>query len=314
MKCEECLRLIDLHFDGELDGRESADVMAHLGVCAACARLYRNLREEQSLYLRYGCDSTESPSFWDEVMSRVEADKTAAPDTLAARLRRLFAGARPTLAAPRFSPLVTAAMLLAAVVLTAALMLYVRPRDGGPGASATVEHKGGGTVTPQPPARGEVAQEVSSEAPAGGEAGEGSAHLNAEANPGAAEEIHGARGGGRLGAKPAVVKPAAVKLAKGDAPVLSHGAAAPAPERLIQEAERKYLSAIAALSHDVGRRRRQMDAETIDSFERTLAVVDRAIAETRAAARRHPRDPVVVQYMMAAYAKKVDLLRGMAQD
>ncbi|HJQ35063.1 MAG TPA: zf-HC2 domain-containing protein [Pyrinomonadaceae bacterium] len=309
MKCEECLRLIDLHFDGELSRRESADVTAHLGVCEACAREYRNLREEQSLYLQYGCDSTESPSFWDEVMSRVEADKVSAPDTLAARLRRLFAGARPTLAAPRFSPLVTAAMLLVAVGLTAALMVYVRPRDGGPGASATVEHKGGGTVTPQPAARGEVAQEASSEVPAGEEAGGGRDHLNAEENSGTAEEIHSARGGGRFRAKPAVVR-----LAKGDAPALSPGAAEPAPERLIQEAERKYLSAIAALSRDAGRRRRQMDAETIDSFDRTLAVVDRAIAETRAAARRHPRDPVAVQYMMAAYAKKVDLLRGMAQD
>ncbi len=314
MKCEECLQLIDLHFDGELHGPEAAAVTAHLGGCEACARQYRNLREEQSLYLRYGCDSTESPSFWDEVLSRVEADKVSAPDTLASRLRRLFAGARPTLAAPRFSPLLTAVMLLAAVGLTAVITSYVRTRDNGSGALATSEYKGGGAVTPQPAARGEVAQEVSPEVPAGEDAGGGRGHLNAEENHGTAEEIHSARGGGRLGAKPAVVKPAVVRLAKGSAPVLPHGATQPAPERLIQEAERKYLSAIAALSHDVGRRRRQMDAETIDSFDRTLAVVDRAIAETRAAARRHPRDPVAVQYMMTAYAKKVDLLRGMAQE
>jgi phage gp29-like protein len=86
------------------------------------------------------------------------------------------------------------------------------------------------------------------------------------------------------------------------------------PERLIREAERKYLAAIAALSRDVRRRRPQVDSETMARFERSLAVVDRAIAETRAAARRHPRDPEVVQYMMTAYAKKVDLLREVAQD
>jgi hypothetical protein len=96
--------------------------------------------------------------------------------------------------------------------------------------------------------------------------------------------------------------------------MLTAGRPEDAPERLIQEAERKYLTAIATLSRDVGRRRPQLDVETMTRFERTLAVVDRAIAETRAAARQHPRDPVVVQYMMAAYAKKVDLLRGMAQD
>jgi hypothetical protein len=82
----------------------------------------------------------------------------------------------------------------------------------------------------------------------------------------------------------------------------------------VREAEQKYLKAIAALSRDVGRRRRALDPETAGRFESGLAAVDRAIAETRAAARRHPRDPVVVQYMMAAYSKKVDLLRDMAQN
>src|SRR4051812_31731123 len=106
MKCEECLQLIDLHFDGELSPVESAGVAEHLTACEPCARRHQTLRDEQSLYLQYGCDSTESPSFWDEVLSRVEADKVSAPDTFAARLRRLLAGARPTLAAPRFSPLV----------------------------------------------------------------------------------------------------------------------------------------------------------------------------------------------------------------
>jgi len=313
MKCEECLQLIDLHFDGELSPGESAAVSEHLTACEPCARRHRQLRAEQSLYLRYGCDSTESASFWDEVLSRVEADKVSAPDTFAARLRRLVAGARLTLAAPRFSPLATAVMLLAAVGLTAAVISYVRPRDNGPGAAAVSEDEGARPVTSQPAARGEIARGESPEAPAG-DAGRGREHLAVEEKHSTAEEVHGARDRGRPGMKPATGKHSGVRAAKGDGPALTPGAQGAAPERLIQEAERKYLSAIAALSRDVGRRRPRMDSETITRFERTLAVVDRAIAETRAAARRHPRDPVVVQYMMAAYAKKVDLLRGMAQD
>lgn len=292
---------MDLHFDGELSPREAAAASAHLGGCEPCARRYKNLRNEQSLYLRYGCDSTESPTFWDEVLSRVEADQTSAPDTLATRLRRRLAGARPTLAAPRFSPLVTAAMLLAAVGLTALIMTYVRPRDNGTGALATSEYKGGGTATSQYGARNNVARDASPVGTAGEVAG-------GAAGPSAAEETRGGRGR----ARPAV-KSSVVRAAKGDGRMLTSGTPEPA-ERLIQEAERKYLSAIATLSRDVGRRRSRMDSETITRFERTLVVVDKAIAETRAAARRHPRDPVVVQYMMAAYAKKVDLLRGMAQD
>ena len=302
MKCEECLQLLDLHLDEELPPREAAAVAAHLGGCEPCARRHQNLRDEQSLYLRYGCDSTEAPSFWDEVLSRVEADKVSAPATLASRVRRRIAGARPTLAAPRFSPLATAAMLLTAVGLTALIMVYVGPRDGGPGAASTSEYQGGGTAAPQSGARNDVAHIAPSGAPAADVA-------DGRPGPLTAEDSHGRRGRGGRG-----TKPSPLRAAKSDGRMPTTETPEPAPGRLIQEAERKYLSAIATLSRDVGRRRPRMDSETITRFERTLAVVDRAIAETRAAARRHPRDPVAVQYMMAAYAKKVDLLRGMAQD
>jgi hypothetical protein len=193
-------------------------------------------------------------------------------------------------------------MLLAAVGVTAAVMIYVRPRDGGGRLTVTSESKGGGAATPQSAALSDVPRGDPTEAPSGDTVGRVPGPLTAE-------ETHS--GPGRV--RP-VKKPSAVRVAKGDGRVFTPGAAEPAPERLIQEAERKYLSAIAALSRDVDRRRPRMDSETMSRFERTLAVVDRAIVETRAAARRHPRDPVVVQYMMAAYAKKVDLLRGMAQD
>jgi anti-sigma factor RsiW len=302
MKCEECLRLLDLHLDEELPPRDAEAVAAHLGGCEPCARRHQNLRDEQSLYLRYGCDSTESPSFWDEVLSRVEADKVSAPDTLPSRLRRRLAGARPTLAAPRFSPLATAAMLLTAVGLTALIMIYVRPRDDGPSAAATSGYNGAGAAASQSGAGNDAARAASSGAPAGDV-------TDGRPGPLTAEESHGRHGRGWRGTKPSIRR-----AAKGGERTPTAETPEPAPERLIQEAERKYLSAIAALSRDVGRRRPQMDSETITRFERTLAVVDKAIAETRAAARRHPSDPVVVQYMMAAYAKKVDLLRGMAQD
>ena len=39
--------------------------------------------------------------------------------------------------------------------------------------------------------------------------------------------------------------------------------------------------------------------------------LDRTIADTRKAVRQHPDDPVAVQYMLTAYAKKVDVLREM---
>jgi hypothetical protein len=86
-----------------------------------------------------------------------------------------------------------------------------------------------------------------------------------------------------------------------------------APDRLVREAEGKYLAAIRLLSRDVGSRRARLDDDTRARFERTLAAVDRTIADTRRAAREHPRDPVAVQYMLTAYAKKVEVLREMTR-
>jgi hypothetical protein len=85
-------------------------------------------------------------------------------------------------------------------------------------------------------------------------------------------------------------------------------------DRLVKEAEQKYLTAIAILSRDIGRRRSRMDSKTAAQFERSLAAIDRAIADTRRAARRSPDDPVAVQYMLSAYAKKVELLSDMANN
>ena len=80
----------------------------------------------------------------------------------------------------------------------------------------------------------------------------------------------------------------------------------------MREAEQKYLAAISILSRDVNRRRSRLDPETVARFEQTLAAVDRTIAGTRRAVREHPDDPVAVQYMLTAYAKKIDVLREMA--
>ncbi|HKC63843.1 MAG TPA: hypothetical protein VKB86_09410, partial [Pyrinomonadaceae bacterium] len=85
----------------------------------------------------------------------------------------------------------------------------------------------------------------------------------------------------------------------------------PSPDQLIREAEQKYIAAIAMLSRDVNHRRNQLDAQTAIRFERTLAEIDRTIMDTRRAVREHPGDPVAAQYMLTAYAKKVDVLREM---
>ncbi|HEY1404781.1 MAG TPA: hypothetical protein VGB05_11675, partial [Pyrinomonadaceae bacterium] len=85
-----------------------------------------------------------------------------------------------------------------------------------------------------------------------------------------------------------------------------------ATERLVREAESKYLAAIRMLSEDVNRKRTRLDPQVAARFDETLATIDRSIAETRRTVLQQRNDPVAVQYMLSAYAKKVEVMREMA--
>jgi hypothetical protein len=47
-------------------------------------------------------------------------------------------------------------------------------------------------------------------------------------------------------------------------------------------------------------------------YERNLAVVDRALAAARNAAKKNPKDPDAAEFVYAAYQSKVDLLNTVA--
>jgi hypothetical protein len=88
----------------------------------------------------------------------------------------------------------------------------------------------------------------------------------------------------------------------------------PTPAQLVQEAEQKYLTAIAILSRDVNRRRSELDPMVLAKFDASLSEIDRTIRETRRVVRENPEDPIALQYLLAAYSKKVEVLRGMTTD
>ena len=47
-------------------------------------------------------------------------------------------------------------------------------------------------------------------------------------------------------------------------------------------------------------------------YEKNLALVDRALAATRNAAKKNPNDPDAVEFMFTAYQSKVNLLNTVA--
>ena len=84
-----------------------------------------------------------------------------------------------------------------------------------------------------------------------------------------------------------------------------------APVKLIP-GERSYLQAIARLDSTIKSNKKSMRPALQVEYERNLAVVDRAIAATRSAAKSNPNDPAAADFMFAAYQSKVDLLNTIA--
>lgn len=87
-------------------------------------------------------------------------------------------------------------------------------------------------------------------------------------------------------------------------------AAKPAPVKLLP-GERSYLQAIARLDSTIKSQKDMRPALQFE-YQRNLAVVDRAIAATRSAAKSNPNDPDAADFMFAAYQSKVDLLNTIA--
>ena len=76
--------------------------------------------------------------------------------------------------------------------------------------------------------------------------------------------------------------------------------------------ERSYLQAIARLDTTIKSNKNAMRPSLQVEYERNLAVVDRAIAATRNAAKSNPNDSDAADFMFAAYQSKVDLLNTIA--
>jgi hypothetical protein len=280
MKCEECLLVIEEYVDGDLEERDAGRVTAHLAACNSCAAISEDLTREQEIYSYYQRDVEVTPALWNGIKTRIEEENAGRSFGILTNLRELFA---QIFRAPRFSPALAAALVLVTVGITVVVMRYITPNN-----SPSIEQADPGIAK-----YGENPNEK--EETAKGSQGSGGAN---EGNPIKEKEVQELPPVASNSPRPVKRQP---KLAK-----------APTPEELVRQAEEKYLAAIAILSEDVKKRREQLDPNSLEQFQLVLASIDQTIAETRRAVRQYPEDPVAVQYMMTAYAKKVEVLREMA--
>ena len=321
MKCDECTtNALEELLDGELDARRAAQMQAHLAACRACAAAYDELLDEQAMYAVYERDVEARPqALWGGVAARIAAEQQQQqrprPESrgeAASLFGRVRAWLAPALVVPRFSPAMTAAMMLLAIGATALVMQYMNSR---PDAALPREIAHGGS---QPAAAGggtppSVVRQPTPEASPTGAPQNGGSSAGADDQPDGPEKNRKPAPQRRRDAERRPAAPSndaeQILVAGQNNEIVRRQRAT---ERLVREAESKYLAAIRMLSEDVNRKRTRLDPQVAARFDETLATIDRSIAETRRTVLQQRNDPVAVQYMLSAYAKKVEVMREMA--
>lgn len=79
------------------------------------------------------------------------------------------------------------------------------------------------------------------------------------------------------------------------------------------EGEREFVESARELSAALEAARPRLSAEAIAIVERNLAIIDSAIAESRAVLRQDPENTVLFEVLAGTHRQKIDLLRRAAQ-
>jgi anti-sigma factor RsiW len=315
MKCEECTTgALEEFLDGELDERRAAAIDAHLAACHGCALRYEALLDEQTIYAGYERDVQVTPHMWAGIAASIasEAEPRGGAESLFKKVRtqKVRAWLANVLVAPRFSPVLTAALMLLAIGATATVMKYLSAQtDATRDIAASSQPRAVATpasIVPQPtPAATPVVSPGASK--------NNAPSVNANMQTDGREKSPPPESRRKRDAElrtPAMPAndPAQLLVANRNGEQQRRQRAT---ERLVREAESKYVAAIKLLSEDVNRKRTRLDPQVAARFDETLATIDRSIAETRRTVLKHGNDPVAVQYMLSAYAKKVEVMREM---
>jgi hypothetical protein len=283
---KQCLDegMLQSYFDGELPSSLMESATSHLASCASCAAAARELEEENALL---------GEAFALEFSEGVPTER------LRRRVDAAVAGlqiVRPVAHQPRavsgffsslsnlFSFAPQRALGYAALMLVLAFGVIfglVKLRSSAPTSPQTIAIK---TPENSNPAVATVQPKESVNPKAGGTA---PSIVSTPRNPSTPRRVSNKS----TVATAIAPKPAPVKLLPG---------------------ERAYLQTIAKLDSTIKQDENNMRPALQAEYQRNLAVVDRAIAASRTAAKKNPNDPDAADFMFAAYQSKVDFLNTIA--
>lgn len=281
MNCERCQTELEDFLYGELSERLSIEIRSHLAGCADCAELRQQLERESELFAQFYEQTAIDPSaeMWQAIRSRIETEPApVAPEEKAAWWQSIA----NLLIAPAIMRQAALALLLVAVSVTATVIFMKRSTKSSVENRDSVQLTAVSTVTPTP-----------------------TSDVNSAAVPTPPKE--------NLAVKTTKTNPAISAVAGQPRPVQ----AKPLSDqellaRQMTRAEREYQGAIKLLEQAIAKRRDTIDPEVFKKYENSLALIDNSILQSRRALRDMPNDLAAGQFLLSAYARKVELMQDIA--
>ena len=271
------------YFDGELSAQLMERASLHLASCVTCAAAARELAEETALMTSALAaefeESVPTQALRERIDAAVLGERVANPGRV--EKLGLFASLANVFSFNSQRTLGYASLVV--VLAFGAILAVVKFRQS----------------QVQPPTKNQEAKVTTPES---------SAPKTAEIGFTQNQQVALTEGGSVAPSLRPVVKPTVPRRTASAAPkteaVSNHVKLIPG--------ERSYLQAIARLDSTIKSNKTSMRPSLQVEYERNLAVVDRAIAATRNAAKSNPNDPDAADFMFAAYQSKVDLLNTIA--
>jgi Putative zinc-finger len=276
MTCERCKAEIEDLLYGELSDARATEIRTHLASCSACALEREALEHENEIFSTYYEQTALEPSaeMWEAIRSRINFEP--AMQEQGRRSDGFWASlmnAGPAAWLLRPSVLRQTAFALALIALSVAATTIFLKRSSEESMPSVVVLT---TPTPKP-----TVPPAPSPSPT---------------------------------VAPVEVPPPPVRTTPSKKPVrpVKQLTDQEMLNQQIARAEREYQNAIKMLDRAIVKRKDSFDPELIKQFESSLALIDDSIATSRRALRARPNDLAAGQFLLAAYARKVELMQDIA--
>lgn len=284
INCNKCRTELEDFLYGELSESRSTEIRSHLSGCESCAALRTELERENEIFADFFEQTAIDPSeeLWQSIRTRIgnEPVKQKNPGWLG----RLFNG---EVLALFLSPAVLrqAAFAVILIALTVMATVFYLKRNASQ-AQLVAQNHSEQAKTPQ--------STVVPVVPVVKESG----------NP--AEPATGQID------QPPEPRPMVIPAVNRPAPPVGEVSERDLISRQIRRAENEYRGAIRMLDRAIARRSDTFDPELIRQYQSSLALIDDSISQSRLALRRTPDDAAAGQFLLAAYARKVELMQDIA--